>query len=607
MLERFRQFLGLLLPAEKRRLALLMVGITIMGLVDVLGVSSILPFMAVLAKPELVISTSALGRVYEFLGFSTVNRFMFFLGVLALCAVTFSNLFSFLVSRAILRFSYALGHSLSGRLLDGYLGQPYTFFLGRNSSNLAVNVYGEVVGVIHGVVAPAMQVVARCVVTLFILILVVIVEPLLASIFVLFLGGAYGVLFRIVRHRVSALGESSQKANQTRYRLSIEAFAGIKDLRLLGHEHYYYDRINAASLEHSRHQASHQLIAMLPRYALESIAFGAMLLLVLYLLAVRKDISHALPLMALYAFTAYRLLPAFQLIFASMSQIRFNLPSFDIVSRELAFTRASGASFAANRKPGNTPTLKLMKRIVMEKVAYTYPESGQPVLNNISLNIKKNTTIGLVGMTGAGKTTLVDIILGLLTPVDGTLKIDDTVITADNVRAWQTNLGYVPQQIFLSDDTIARNIAFGVPDDVIDMARVEQAARIANLHDFITNSLPDRYFSLIGERGVKLSGGQRQRIGIARALYHDPEVLVMDEATSALDGMTEDAIIEAIRSLAHRKTIILIAHRLTTVQDCDVIYMLDEGRIVDQGTYTELIERSVSFRAMARVETSSQH
>lgn len=595
-----KRLLDLLEGKERRQLYFLLGAITLMGLIDVLGIASVLPFMAVLAKPDVIQSARPLQLIYDYWDFSSPTQFLFFLGCAALVTISATNLFTLFVSRALLRYCYLLGHAMSERMLRGYLSRPYAFFLTRNSSALMLNVMGEVTGVVHGILVPGMHLVAKSVVAACVLTFVVLMQPGLAVAFAVVLGGAYLSMFTFVRSRVSRLGAHSQAANGERFRLTTEVFAGIKDLRLLAREGEYFDRIRQASREYALNQSATELIAMAPRYALETIAFGAVLILVLYLLAFEHEMSRMVPLLTLYAFAAYRLLPAFQQVFSSLTHIRFNLASLDVVARELNQLRNPTDTIETTFK--DVPPPLAFKRVIsLEEIVYRYEGRECPVLDRISLSIAKNTTVGLVGETGSGKTTLVDIILGLLRPAQGRLLVDGAPVDAEKLRAWQQNLGYVPQHIFLSDDTIARNIAFGVPASKIDRARVKEVARIAKIHDFVVAQLPQQYDTAVGERGVRLSGGQRQRIGIARALYHDPAVLVMDEATSALDGITEDAIIDAIHTLAHRKTIILIAHRFATVRDCDIIYLLDQGHLVDQGSYAELIVRSEQFRAMAKV------
>lgn len=597
-----RKVLGLLTHAEKVRLGWLLAAVMLMGFMDVIGVSSILPFMAVVAKPESVHEISALSAIYEYFAFASVKSFLFLLGVIALGLVLFSTAVSLAVGWGILRYAHILGHELSTRVLRMYLTRPYVFFLDRNSSRLTLTVTDEVEGVVNGVVLPFLQALARTIVAIAMLALIFVVDPLLASGFLLVVGGAYALVLLGTRTRVANLGYRSQDARHTRFRGTAEAFGGIKELILLGRLRQFFDRFREASREYARYQTLHGAMALVPRAALEAIAFGAILLIILYLIGTGTDLSKTLPLLALYALTGYRLMPAFQQIFQSILTIRFNWPSVELVADELTGNPGSFMpSSLSDAVEHEESPLEFRESLCVSAVSFTYPGANTRALERVSLAVFKNTSVGLVGATGSGKTTLVDIVLGLLQPNEGCLTVDGNVVESSRLRNWQLNLGYVPQQIYLTDDTIARNIAFGLPHDSVDMERVRRAARIAHLDQFVTSQLPSAYDTVVGERGVRLSGGQRQRIGIARALYHDPAVLVLDEATSALDGITENAIVEAIRELAHEKTIITIAHRLSTVQECDVIYLLEDGRIVDQGGYEELLARSGRFRAMAKV------
>jgi ATP-binding cassette, subfamily B, bacterial PglK len=307
------------------------------------------------------------------------------------------------------------------------------------------------------------------------------------------------------------------------------------------------------------------------------------------------NLQKALPVLALYAMAGYRLLPALQQVYAQLTNLRFAGPTLDrlhadITQLEPSSTRAGDAA-AGSRLP-------LRKELVLENVSYSYPGTERPVLDNLTLHIPAGTTVGLVGATGSGKTTTVDVILGLLRPQMGRVLVDSTVITDQNVRDWQRIIGYVPQSVYLSDESIAANIAFGQTKDQIDMAAVERAARIAHLHDFVTGELKHGYETRVGDRGIRLSGGQLQRIGIARALYHDPEVLILDEATSALDTVTESLVMNTVHDLAQRKTIIIIAHRLSTVRKCDQIFVLESGKVVERGTFDSLLERDFRFQAL---------
>jgi ABC-type multidrug transport system fused ATPase/permease subunit len=339
-------------------------------------------------------------------------------------------------------------------------------------------------------------------------------------------------------------------------------------------------------------------ISSLPRYALETLAFGGIIVLVIYLLNAKHGASTALPLVSLYALSGYRMMPALQQIFMNLSTIRFNVASLEKLSKDLE--KSVEISSTMPVPPPIFNPIPLSERLDLKGVVFFYPNRPDPVLNELSLMIKANTTVGIVGSTGSGKTTTLDILLGLLTPSSGQLLIDGVIIDSENVRNWQASIGYVPQQIMLLDNTILRNIAFGIPDAQVDFDSVVKAARLAHLNDFIQNDLPERYNTIVGDRGVRLSGGQRQRIGIARALYHDPSVLVLDEATSSLDNITENVIMEALNTLSHQKTIIMVAHRLSTVRECDVIIVMDKGRVSGYGTYAELLEHNSIFRHLSK-------
>ncbi|MFZ3136140.1 MAG: ATP-binding cassette domain-containing protein, partial [Thermodesulfovibrionales bacterium] len=335
-----------------------------------------------------------------------------------------------------------------------------------------------------------------------------------------------------------------------------------------------------------------------PRYIMEVVAIGGIISVVLYLLASDRGFQDALPIIGLFAFAAYRIMPALQNIFASLTTLRFYVHALDVLYEDMYFFEHKSYTAAYSKKKFSP--LNLQKELKLEEITFSYPGTRKPVIDNLNIKIDSNTSVAFVGKTGVGKTTIADIVLGLLRPNSGRMLVDGVEITDDNLPGWQKNLGYIPQDIYLLDDTVTRNIAFGVPDEEIDMNIVKSVAQIANIHNFVTEELPNRYQTVVGERGVRLSGGQRQRIGIARALYHNPGVLVLDEATSALDGATEKEVFEAINNIAKTKTLIIIAHRLTTVKDCDVIYVLKDGKIVGQGKYEELMESNIEFRKMAK-------
>jgi ABC-type multidrug transport system fused ATPase/permease subunit len=339
---------------------------------------------------------------------------------------------------------------------------------------------------------------------------------------------------------------------------------------------------------------------MIPKFALETIAFGGLLLIVLYLLYTRRGLSLVLPLIGLYTFAGYRLLPALQAIFWGAAQVRFNGAALDVL-RDV-----SSAPYNSVREVdlnGGT-ALPFNSVLELKGVTFYYPGTDAPVIEDLNLSIRSGSSVAFVGRTGSGKTTIADLILGLLSPSAGCIRADDVEITDENRSQWQRNLGYVPQEIYLTDDTVARNIALGIPDERIDIVAVQRAAQVAKIHDFIVNELPEGYQAKVGERGIRLSGGERQRVGIARALYQNPGVLVLDEATSALDGATEEAVFHTIESVGRARTLIIVAHRLTTVRHCDVLYVVEAGRIVARGKYDELMMSCPEFRRLARMPPS---
>ncbi|NLC71724.1 MAG: ABC transporter ATP-binding protein [Desulfuromonadaceae bacterium] len=576
-----------------------------MAFLDMAGIASIMPFMAVVANPDVIQTNRWLKQAYDFFGFTSSHDFLFFLGSVVLGMMIFSNLAKFLVGWLALRFDNGINYSLARRLLAAYLARPYDFFLNRNVAEMGKNVLTEVRTVIGGVLSAGMYALQGIVISFFILALLAAVNPYIAANILVVLGICYGLVYIAVRRRLARIGEEQVESNVQKYKAAGEALGGIKDLKILGRERLFLEKFSFYAQRHARNNVTAGVISQLPRYALEVMAFGGILLIVLILLGAERKQEQMIPLLALYALAGYRLLPALQSIFAGIASVRFNLAALDVLHRDLIENRGEVDPEMALAGCGNLDPLPFTRELELIDVTFRYAEGQEPVLKNLHLTIPINNTIGFVGATGSGKTTAVDIILGLLSPSSGEIQIDGTHLNGKNLARWQRNLGYVPQTIFLCDDTVTRNIAFGVPDAEIDHEAVARAARIANLDSFVREEMPEGYDTVIGDRGIRLSGGQRQRIGIARALYSDPAVLILDEATSALDGLTEEAVMDAISHLSRKKTILMIAHRLTTVKDCDVIYLLDHGRIVNQGSYDDLEKSSAWFRAAARIGSTS--
>ncbi len=589
----FKKLLDLLSPHERRRALLLLAMTLIMALLDMIGIASIMPFMAVLAEPKLVETNAILAAVYTRMNFADSQSFLFFLGVVVFLTLVISIAFKALTVYFQIRFIQMREYSIGRRLIEGYLHQPYSWFLNRHSADLGKNVLSEVSSVTGGAMMPMMVIIAQGAVALAIISLLFVVNIKLALIISATLGLSYVLIYSRVSNYLDRIGKERREVNQLRFTAVIEAFGAAKEVKVGGLEQAYVRRFDIPAETYARHQASAQIVAQFPRFVLEAVTFGGMLLLLLYLMADGDDFLTMLPIIALYVFAGYRLMPALQQIYGSFTQLRYSTPGLNALHTDI-MNLAPVTSVNFHDVP-----MKLNQTIKLDNIYFSYPNAQQEALQDINISISAHSTIGFVGATGSGKTTIVDLILGLLEPEHGNLEVDGILINKINRHQWQRAIGYVPQQIYLSDDTVSANIAFGLEPKKVDQAAVERAARIANLHDFLVNELPNGYATTVGERGIRLSGGQRQRIGIARALYHNPQVLILDEATSALDNLTEQAVMEAVHNLGHEITIILIAHRLTTVRECDQIYLMDGGHIADHGTYNELLRRNNTFQKMA--------
>ena len=593
MLRPYVTILELLTPDQRWRFGVLVAMMIAMGLLDVAGVASVLPFLAVLANPQVIETRPALDRAYTLLGFQSTEAFLLVLGLGVFAVVILGLAMRALTFYYLTRFARGTSLTLGTALLKRYLSRPYEWFLNQHSADLGKSVLQEVGQVVNGSIGPAMRLIANGIVTVFLVGLLLWVEPLGAIVVALLLGGCFGLIYAKLRPHLDRIGADRKVAVRERYQVTAEAMGGIKEVKILGLEDAYLRRFFGPSKRLARHQASVSLVGEMPRYALEALSFGGMLAFVLYLLWSRSGaLEDVLPVIGAFAFAALKLMPTVQALFRDVSQLRYGRVALVALHRDLT---GPFEDPPAARDPGTR--VRLRRALRLDGVRYRYPNADRDALAGLTLEIPAGSSAGFVGPTGAGKTTAIDVILGLLAPREGRLVVDDTVIDNSNLRAWQYEIGYVPQSIYLVDDTVAGNIAFGVPAGRIDREAVARAARLANLADFI-EGLPEGYDTMVGEAGVRLSGGQRQRIGIARALYRDPDIVVFDEATSALDTVTERAVIDAIRTLSGQKTILMITHRLTTIAHCDHIFMLKDGRLAGTGDYASLSEGNDEFRTL---------
>ena len=574
----------LLTPIERRNALLLLLMFVIMALLDMIGVASILPFMAVLTNPSLIETNMILNYMYQvsnIFGVENDQEFFFALGFLVFIILIISLIFKAITTYIEVKFLQMCEYNVSKRLVEGYLYQPYIWFLNRNSAELGKSILSQV-SIVIDIMRSLMSLISKSIIAIALIALLIIANPKLSMIVGLTLSLAYGIIFYFTRKYLNSLGKENLKNDELRFIAVSEAFGAAKEIKVGGLERAYIKSYSNAAKIFAQNKAILKVISQLPRYILEGIAFGGIMLLILYLMSQEGSFNNAIPVISLYAFAGYRLMPVMQNIYMSLSQISFSSPSLDNLYYDIGKLNPIKNNYLEEK-------LSFDKEIVLNNIDFNYPNTSQKALQGISLNIPAKSTIGLIGATGSGKTTLLDIILGLLMSDKGTLEIDGEVLSKKNLRSWQRNIGYVPQHIYLSDDTIAANIAFGVESKNINQIDIERASKIANLHDFIINELPDKYNTTIGERGIRLSGGQRQRIGIARAVYLNPKILILDEGTSALDNETEKKVMEAINKLSKKITIILVAHRLNTVRNCDKIYKFEKGKVIAEGKFDEII------------------
>jgi ATP-binding cassette subfamily C protein len=591
MIKRISQVLT---KQEKRYAVGIALAILLTALLEVASVASILPFMEMIAAPKAVADNPFLSSIYETVGFDNYRNMLIASGVFVIALLTFANVFSVIAIWFQHRFTWYVAHHMCMRLLDTYIRKPYSFYLTKNTSELRSYLIFEVNGFTSGVINPLIELLSRSMVSLVIFTFLVIINPKVALIAFLVLGGAYGLIFLLRQRYIKQLGEDRMTANVNRYRYLEELLSGIKTVKAYNVHPYFYERYEAASEDYSSIAPKFSIITAAPKYLLEIIAFGGILSVTLYIYMIYGNLNAALPILSLYAVAGYKLLPALQKAFGAASKVRHNLPILDKLYDDLVI------SIERKKQPVRAVSdMNFQQALSFNDVSFRYEGMTHDLLHHFNVRIPKGQAVAFVGSTGSGKTTIIDLMVGLLRAQSGQLQLDDTALNDQNIEAWQRHIAYVPQDVFLYDDTITHNIVFGDNSGQVDQKRLRAAIEMADIADFIDTELPEGLDTEIGERGVRLSGGQRQRIGLARALYREPSVLILDEATSALDNVTEKSIIDALNALPEELTLVIIAHRLTTVQYADMIYILEKGKIIDSGNYEELMRTSDHFRELA--------
>ncbi len=593
---------GMLTPRQRRGVLTMQLVSLVMAFSTVTGIVAIAPFFAVLGDPGLIERSAMLHRLYLQGGFSGPRSFMIALGVGFAAVVLIANLINILGLLAMNRLALRIGNELQTTLFGEYLAWPYVSHTATNSTTLFNNVVYETTRVTLGILQHAFALVTNAVTAALIILSILLLKPLLALVMVAVLAGGYVLIYLVVRNRLLRIGQIQSRFAGEQAQIVTESFGAIKEIIVLQAQGFFRNKFEHASKAFLLAAGQSQIVGQTPRYVMECVAAAGLVGVALVLVGREGGVGPRLGSLTFLAFAAYRLLPTLQQVFSSIVRIRADRAALGVIGADLRRARAvRRAPVPAHHVRGDRPwSGRPAREIQLREVSYRYAPDRPWALRAVSLRIPARSMVGIVGANGSGKSTLVDVIAGLLTPAAGVLQVDGCTLDEENRAAWQERLAYIPQNIFLLDASIAQNIALGVAPGGVDRLRLLEAARLAQLDEFVM-SLPRGYDQRIGERGVALSGGQRQRIGIARALYRDASALLMDEATQALDGLTEQELMATLACLRGRYTILLIAHRMSTVRTCDVIFHLDQGRIAGSGTYDGLLQSSEGFRQMAGV------
>jgi len=598
------------ISAKKTELLLITLLFGIISVLDAIGIGLVGPFIGLAVKPETVENNVWVSAISGYLGLTSIKQFIALLGLVVILLFCFKSFLYYQIQNYVLKFCYTQQVWLRLRMLRTYLSLPYTFYLKTNSAHVIQNIGTESANFTYSIAVPLLNSIANAFV-LVVLLGLMAKTDLLATVSILGLLTVAIVPFHYFRHQVARWGHEGIEANTETIRVINHAIGGLKVTKLIGCERFFEDQLAAQAHKYAAAASRFHAFQQLPRIAVETLLIGFVVGFVSLSLIFEERSDNLVAVLSIFAVASVRVIPSASQLITCMGVLRNAQPTLDRIyldlkeleqpesMRYLEMSRTGNQNTnpkqeLAGIKTSQLQTQPFRDKITIDKIDYCYPQADTDALTNTCLTIRKGESIALIGKSGAGKTTLIDVFLGLLIPHSGDIQVDGLSIYED-LRSWQNSIGYIPQSVFLMDDTIERNIAFGVPDSQIDRHKVANAIELAQLSELIAQ-LPEGIDTFVGENGVRLSGGQRQRIGIARALYHDREILVLDEATSALDNETENLISEALRQVGSTKTTIVIAHRLTTVQHCDRIYEMSNGEIVRSGSYQEIVMAGKNFQ-----------
>ena len=588
-----RQLWYILNPRERTEVAFLLCAMIIGALVEAVSIAIVIPFIAVLREPSLLLKTPHLQSLLS--KFDIIEPQDLFLILGPILIIMFAVKTGYLVYLYRWLFRYAMNKEvkLARQLLSGYLSAPYTLHLQRNSADLIAVTTRAVEEFSSGFLVNLLTVLAEVFVLVGVAGLLMIVEPLATLGALAVLAVPTAVVYRSTQHRLALSGRIAEQSWSMMVQWAEQSFRSVKETMITGRGSFFVDQHGYHIQRFTNSVRALSFLSAFPRFIVDTLAISAVVAIAIILVKRGQDLQSILLLLGMFTLAAVRLIPSTSRISSSLAQVRYRYASTEVIYRELLALEERSSGAPSKTAEEQIPSIPFRRALVIEHVSYWYPETRRPAVDNVSLEIPQGHWVGLIGPTGAGKTTLADLILGLLVPSSGRILVDGRDLH-DNIAGWQRTIGYVPQTVYLIDDSIRRNVAFGIPEQEIDDEQVWRALRAAQV-DHLVRALPAKLNAIVGEQGDRLSGGERQRLGIARALYHDPEVLVIDEATANLDPVTEAAIVEVIGRLRGKKTIIVITHRLAFVRNCDHIFMLMQGQLRNSGKYSDLLLKEPTF------------
>lgn len=572
MVDTFFKLFELLTPKQRREFYLLQVIMLMASLVELVGTASIMPFIALAADPAIVETNHYLSLSSDFLGNPSEDRFLLIVGACFISFVLLSNALLFFSQFLMSRYSFRLGGEISSRLYGYYLERDILFHGRTNSATLTQRVLRDAFTLSTNLIAPALRMNARFFSIILLSGLIIFVNPVIAFTTLFVLGLVYWFIFRVIRQKIYDNGNKVITLGRTRNKLLNESFGGIKDLKLYALERRYLDHYANDTKVSNRASADNEVLGDFPYYLVEAVLLTGMVIMILYLYSSQLGLGPVLPVLTLYAMAGMKIVPKVQQSYLAITKIRSAQPAFRVVYADLRHS-----SRRATLIDSENGRIRPRASFGLSNIYFSYDESLPPVFSDYSINFTVGEITAIVGGSGAGKSTLLDILMGLIDQDSGVVLIDGEVIPADQFPNWRASVGYVPQEVYLTDATAAENIAFGMPVSDIDMDRVRRAARMAKIDDFI-NTLPEAYQTNIGERGSQFSGGQKQRLGLARAFYREVDVLLLDEATSALDAETQGSILRGVKALTPKLTVIMVTHRAETIAIADRIIELEPER-----------------------------